>query len=345
MTPTPPTFSTSTWRRLVILAPNWLGDAVMCEPVIRAIHATHPGMELIWAGNRVALTALRGHPAIAEFHPVDDRGLRSMVAAASSIRRLGADAMIAMRGSARSGILARLSGTPTRIGLGGEGRRLLLTHPLPRPSSDRPRPTVELYASIVAAIGVETEDLTPALTTTASEEEAARSLFEGVDGPILGVVPGGSKPAKRWPVDRFRDVIARIGDRFAAVAVFGGPDERDLVRDLAEGHGTSSRVLDLPARGLSLENLRGAVARCRVLLTNDTGPRHLAIGLKVPTVALFGPTDHRWTTVPGASERLLLAEPFLDDSHVADRHPDACRIDRIPASDVVHAIVGQLVAK
>ena len=89
--------------------------------------------------------------------------------------------------------------------------------------------------------------------------------------------------------------------------------------------------------GLSLENLRGVVATCDVLLCNDTGPRHLAIATGTPTIALFGPTDHRWTLIPGAKERLLLAEPFLDADHVADRHPDACRIDRIAVGDVVHA--------
>jgi hypothetical protein len=59
-------------------------------------------------------------------------------------------------------------------------------------------------------------------------------------------------------------------------------------------------------------------------------------------VALFGPTDHRWTLLPGARERILLAEPFLDQAHVADRHPEACRIDRIAVGDVIQTVSGFL---
>lgn len=330
------------WRRLIVIAPNWLGDAVMCEPILRSIKAAFPKIELVWAGNHVAIAALRGHPAVATFHPLRDRGVAALVRSAASLRMLSADAMLVLRGSARSGILARLSGTPRRIGIGGEGRRLLLTHPIQRPPSDQPCPTVDFYASLASAIGVETADRTPRLTPTDAERDAAASMFEGVEGPILGIVPGGSKARKRWPIDRFRHVIRSVGDRFAGVAVFGGPTERDLVGSIASETSSSATVLDLPSRGLSLDNLRGAVARCRMLLTNDTGPRHLAIGLKVPTITLFGPTDHRWTTIKGASERLLLAEPFLDESHVADRYPEACRIDRIPVADVVYAILSEL---
>ncbi len=336
------TLAPASWRRLIVIAPNWLGDAVMCEPILRSIKAAFPGIELVWAGNDVALTALRGHPAIATFHPLRDRGVAALVRSAASLRTLSADAMLVLRGSARSGLLARLSGTPRRIGIGGEGRHLLLTHPIQRPPSDQPRPTVDLYASIASVIGVETTDRTPSLAPTDAERDAAESLFGRVEGPILGIVPGGNKARKRWPIDRFRSVIREVGGRFAGVAVFGGPGERELVRSIASETGSSAKVLDLPDRGLSLDTLRAAVARCRLLLTNDTGPRHLAIGLKVPTITLFGPTDHRWTTIERASERLLLAEPFLDESHVADRHPEACRIDRIPVADVVCAILSEL---
>ncbi len=327
------------WRRLVVLAPNWLGDAVMSEPTIRALGAQLPDLEITWAGNRLALAALRGHPAITNFVPIEDRGVRALLGSSRSLRNLKGDAMLVLRGSARSGIVARLCACPVRIGLGGEGRRLLLTHPIPRTGSKRPRPTVDLYPTLVAPIGIEVSDRTPRLTPSKEEHEQAARLFGAIDGPVLGIVPGGSKAMKRWPADRFRAVMATVGSRFAAVAVFGGPDERELVRSIVEHTTPTTPLIDLPAAGLSLENLRGAVARCRLLLTNDTGPRHLAIGLQVPTVALFGPTDHRWTSIPTADERILLAEPFLDESHSADEHPRACRIDRIPVADVVHSIV------
>ena len=74
------------------------------------------------------------------------------------------------------------------------------------------------------------------------------------------------------------------------------------------------------------------------MVANDTGPRHLAVALGIPTVALFGPTDHRWTTLKGARERILVGEPFLPEERVANQHPETCRVDRISVGDVLHAV-------
>jgi len=73
------------------------------------------------------------------------------------------------------------------------------------------------------------------------------------------------------------------------------------------------------------------------MISNDTGPRHLAAAFGTPCVALFGPTDRRWTVLPEACERHLVAEPFLPEDHVADKYPRACMIDRIASGDVIHA--------
>jgi len=78
------------------------------------------------------------------------------------------------------------------------------------------------------------------------------------------------------------------------------------------------------------------------MVTNDTGPRHLAVALGVPTIAIFGPTDHRWTTLPNARERIVVAQPFLPEELVADDHPKACAVDRIPVADVLHAVQATL---
>jgi ADP-heptose:LPS heptosyltransferase len=84
--------------------------------------------------------------------------------------------------------------------------------------------------------------------------------------------------------------------------------------------------------GVTLSSLKSIVRRAKLMVTNDTGPRHLAAAFGVPLVSLFGPTDHRWTTIPtrpGAPELLLLADPDLPANEVANDHPERCRIDRI----------------
>ena len=151
---------------------------------------------------------------------------------------------------------------------------------------------------------------------------------------------GGSKRPKRWPTERFVELARRLPSSIDNVLLLGGPDEAGLLATIArDASGTEGpAVVDLAARGLGLDSLRGVIERCRIMVTNDTGPRHLAVALGVPTIAIFGPTDHRWTTLPGARERVIVAQPFLPEALVADDHPNACAVDRIPVADVLHAV-------
>ena len=331
-------------QRLVVLLPNWLGDAVMLEPALTALHRSHPGLEIIALGRPAAVAALQGQCGLSSIHRLDDRGSLGPVRAARKIRDLKPDAVLTLRGSFRSALVAWLSRCPIRIGTPGDGRRRLLTHPVSLPSTSGPRPTIWLYNDLVAALGAVVPERSPVIQISEAERAAARTLLANAANPILGIVPGGSKIPKRWPVDRFADSIRRLRAQVGSCVLLGGPDELELLRDLHARCDTPEHppVRNLAEEGLSLENLRGVVASCDALLCNDTGPRHLAIASGTPTIALFGPTDHRWTLLPGANERLLLAEPFLDADHVADRHPEACRIDRIAVGDVVHATTSAL---
>lgn len=331
-------------QRLVVLLPNWLGDAVMSEPALTALHQSHPQLEIIAFGRPAAVEALRDQSGLSAIHRLDDRGLLGPVRVAREIRAMKPDAVLTLRGSFRSALVAWLSRCPIRIGTPGDGRRRLLTHPISPPSTPGPRPTTWLYHDLVGALGVEVPDRPPVIKIGEGERAAAKTLLEGLAHPILGIVPGGSKIPKRWPTDRFADSIRRLQHQVGSCVLLGGPDEQELLRELHARCDTPQHppVRNLADEGLSLEKLRAVVASCDALLCNDTGPRHLAIATQTPTIALFGPTDHRWTLIPGANERLLLAEPFLDADHVADRHPDACRIDRIAVGDVVHATTAAL---
>ena len=79
------------------------------------------------------------------------------------------------------------------------------------------------------------------------------------------------------------------------------------------------------------------IRRAALLITNAPGPRHIAAALGTPVVSLFGPTDHRWTTINCPHERMVLADPFLPEALIADQHPKRCAIDRIAVADVLAA--------
>lgn len=328
------------WRRLAVLLPNWLGDAVMAEPSLTGLHQAFPDLEIIGFGRPAAVAALRGQCGMSSLHVLEDRGMLGPLRAARDIRAFDPDAILILRGSFRSALVARLAGCPVRIGTTSDGRGFLLSHSLETSPKARPRPTTALYAEIVEAMGITAPPRPPSITLQGTEADAARALLAGLERPILGVVPGGSKLPKRWPPERFAAAIQGLGGSVGSCVLLGSPEELEILREIRRRCDTDRHppVRNLAENGLSLETLRGAVASCDVLLGNDTGPRHLAIATGTPTVALFGPTDHRWTLIPDADERFLLAEPFLDDDHIADRHPDTCRIDRIPVGDVVHAV-------
>ncbi len=331
------------WHRLAILAPNWIGDAVMAEPSIRALHASYPALELIAFGRAAPLSAWRGHPAFRDLVTTDDRGWRGPWSVGRQVASVKADAVLILRGSFRSALVARLSATSIRIGVDRDGRRPLLTHPIARPDRDgRPRPTLDLYAALVGRLGVTVPTGPPRIHPSDLNQARASSMLADLPRPIVGLVPGGSKVPKRWPPDRFAAVIERCGDRVGTAVLFGSPDEREVLDAVTASRQRGPEIIDLTTRGLDLESLPAAIGACDAIVTNDTGPRHLAIAQDVPTVSLFGPTDHRWTIVPGARERILLSEPFLDDAHIADRHPQACRIERIPVGDVVRALLEAL---
>ncbi|MCA9296187.1 MAG: glycosyltransferase family 9 protein, partial [Phycisphaerales bacterium] len=120
---------------------------------------------------------------------------------------------------------------------------------------------------------------------------------------------------KRWPAEHFAAFIDALADDDLAFALTGAPHERELLEDIMRSARTP--VVNLGERGLTLGTLKAVMRRIALLITNDTGPRHLAAAVRAPTIVLFGPTDHRWTTLPFAVAHRMLAQPFLPEELTA----------------------------
>ena len=203
----------------------------------------------------------------------------------------------------------------------------------------------------------EAHTLPPALelALTDAQDRHAREILAaariGEDQPFAVLNPGGNNPAKRWPVERFAAVAHHlIANRGMMVAINGSPAEAELaalIRDVIvlDNPADEPRIACLPELGGSIGSLKGIVKRSRVMITNDTGPRHMAAAFGRPCVTLFGPTDPRWTTLPqmqqpnGTSrEVILVADPTLPPEEVADDHPRRCRIELIQTVSVIQAV-------
>lgn len=334
-------------NRLLIDMPSWLGDCIMATPVLRAARTALPEARIVVLVRPGLDRLLAGCPFVDEWIALDPRGVAGVWRRAKVIRAVRPDAALLLPNSFRAALALRLSGTRIRAGYARDARGFLLTHGLAFDKRrERPIATLEYYLRLAKwSLGVESID--PAMHLAVSEEDraAAASTLRGVTGPFVVLNPGGNKPGKRWPAEQFavvgRALSARHGVR---VVVNGSPGEREIVRDVCAGVPDS---INLVERGVTLGALKGVIERALLVITNDTGPRHIAAALGTPLVTLFGPTDPRWTTLPGIRERIITADPFLPEELVADDVPERCAIGRIPASDVIHAaeaIMGQVTA-
>ncbi len=324
-------------NHVVVIMPSWVGDIVMATPALRLLHQAMPNTSITAALRPGLAPLLEGIDAIQNCIEIQPKGLLGPFTAGRKIGRLNSDAVILLPNSMRSALTARLSNTRIRIGSARQGRSSLLTHAIASPSTGEIRTTLDDYLAMANEItGSGTDDRQPRLGVTPNDLQAASNAM-ALDGePFVVLVPGANRMDKRWPARQFSRIAERLShERGLRIAVAGSPAEQPLVRSLVEE--ATCPTIDLAAANPGLGGLKAIMQAASLVITNDTGPRHIAAALGTPVVSLFGPTDHRWTVLPDIAERRLLAEPFLPDSLVADKCPGICRIDRITVEDVYAA--------
>lgn len=352
--------------RLLIVMPSWVGDAVMATPALRLLRSRLRGAYIGGLVRPGIDAVLAGTDFFDELHIAHPTGVLGPKFAAARVRPRRYDAALLLTNSFSTALTARIAGIPRRVGYSRDGRGILLTDRLeaPRRADGRwaPIPAVSYYwhaarcllgDDVPAQPHAALPDARMELATTEAERAAAAELLEraGIPAgaPIAILNPGGNNPAKRWPPERF----AALADHLARahglrVLINGSPGEAELVGRIAAL--ASTPTAQLPAMGITLGSLKAILAGssrpCGIMVTNDTGPRHLAAAFGVPVVTLFGPTDHRWTTIPTlpGREAILVADPTLPETEVADDHPERCRIERIEAGEVLAAVDRMLAA-
>jgi len=322
---------------LIVVMPSWIGDIVMATPALRALRRLDPERRIVATVRPGLEPILAGLPHLDRIETAGLRGLLGPIRDARRLRSEKAREVLLLPNSFRSGLFARFIGARKRIGYATDGRGWLLDVAVPPMRHDTPTTTLDDYASLVEkAFGFTVDDRRPELATTSEDERAGDALLEGLEPPFIMLNPGANRVDKRWPAHAFAAFADRWREeRPGTILVNGSPGEADLVREVVEA--ARPGLVPLPERGSTLGGLKAAIRRSDLLVSNDTGPRHVAAALDTPCIALFGPTDRRWTVLPGVRERHLVAEPFLTEDHVADKHPDACSIDRIAVGDVMHA--------
>lgn len=316
------------YQKILVRAPNWIGDAVMAIPTLSALRARFPE-------SRITLLAKPQVAALFEHHPLIDRllvyespgrhaGWMGLWRLVRSIREGRFDLAFLLQNAFEAALITAAAGIPERVGYAADGRRFLLSKSLDKKSAPLHQREAYLHLMNLAGSGSEFEQ-PPFLMITEKERQAASDLLldEGIARweQLIGINPGAAYGAsKRWDPARFAAAADRLVERYPARAViFGGPAEVAIAEEVRRNMRHPAVVV---AGKTTVRMMMALISRCRLFITNDSGPMHIASALGRSVVAVFGPTNPDATSPAGADD--LIVRNKVDCAPCAHRE---CPID------------------
>jgi heptosyltransferase-2 len=293
--------------RILIRSGNWLGDAVMSTPAVRAIKNGRPDAHVTIAAPSKIAPMWKLIPEVDEIIAFPSN---SLLTARRLIRRQPYfDSAILFPNSLRVALETRLSGVPRRVGYCGHSRRWLLNQLVREPLKPGPlKHQSDRYLHIARECGAKISNIE--YRTSNAQVSNINRTSNSKHQTFLGLCPGAEYgPAKRWLLERFAEVAAAVAAKLQVHWILFG-----TAQDAAIGEQISKALGDCCSNRIgqtTLDQLIGELRECRLLLTNDTGTMHLAALLDVPVVAIFGSTEPRLTGP-------------LGEDHVIRRHHVEC---------------------
>jgi heptosyltransferase-2 len=281
--------------KIVIRAPNWVGDSVLALPAIESLHGAFPDAQL-WIAAKDWVKDLFSLSGLAEgIVPLPaSKDLKSLKTGSLSLKEQNFDIGLLLTNSFGSALLFYLAGIPKRWGYAADGRSLLLTSRIHVDHGDNPRHHVHYYLDLLSGLGLETRPPALRLAAPPGETAAARerlsSLGLDLKRPLVVLSPGASYgPAKRWPASRFAQLAGAFqNQKGAEILIIGSEGEAEIAAAIAS---TMDRKPAVLTGRTTLAQLLGLISQAALVVSNDTGPMHLANALHVPVVGIFGPTD------------------------------------------------------
>lgn len=282
--------------KILILKPSSLGDVVQALPVLRLIRRHRPEARVCWWIDSSLAPLLAGDPDLAGVVPFERRGWTrgaNWIALCRSIAWMRAqrfDWVIDLQSLARSGAVAWLANGKRTIGMDTprEGARGFYDIIVRRPSFHTH--AVDWYLRVLPVLGVPVHNGFQWLPERPAISAALRRSYPLHERPWIVLQPGARWQNKRWPVEHFVELARQVAATRPALgfAVLGSAEDAPLGQAICGA--APGRCLDLTGR-LSLLEMVECIRLAKVMVTNDTGPMHVAAALGIPVVALFGPTE------------------------------------------------------
>jgi len=320
----------NTAQKILIWLPSPMGDAILCTPALRALRKLFKTSEITFLSRPIVREVLSPCRFNDKWLELQNKNPFSI---AAKIRKQNYDTAVLFKNSFGSALACFLAKVPTRIGYAREGRSFLLTKKLyPKKTSNgkfKPVSMLDYYLAIASELGGENVRRNIELSV---EPKAKNSLKEKLphafkeNGPIIILVPGGAfGPSKCWPVEGFAKTaewLVKNHNATIVISVSEHPAEKEIARNIVKS--CTERLINLTEHPLTISELKALFAQAELVISNDTGPRHIAIGLQRKIITLFGPTDPAWTETGYENEIKIIGR-----APCAPCQKPRCRMERL----------------
>jgi heptosyltransferase-2 len=317
---------------ILIVQPSWVGDAVMATPMLRAMRERFPNAHVAYLMKRYVKDVYAGMPWVDQVityrtgKTEKKAGRGQFFELAARLRAARFDLAVLLPNSFKTALVCKMARIPRVVGYDRDGRGFLLTDkllPVKEKGKFVPSPIVKYYMGLAHYLGATSKNLQLQLFVTDAERRAADDVLArcgiaaglcrpGSEGrpPLVILNPGAQYgAAKLWKQEYFAELADRFVDELGAtVLISASPKERPIVESIVSR--MNRKPIDLSDKGMTLGSLKEIVRRCDLMVTNDTGPRHIAAAMDVPVVTVFGPTRPEWTEIYYARERQVSVKVF-----------------------------------
>ena len=278
-----------------------MGDAVLCTPALRAIRKRFKSSQISFFANPVVREIL----SPSGFNDVWlQQQNNNPFVIAKLLRDRKFTHTVLFKNSFASALAVYLARIPSRIGYAREGRGFLLTDKLYPPKLSygkfKPLSMIDYYLTIASSLGADTADRNPKLLIDPQEEHKLRGKLpelSNFEGPVAVIVPGGAfGPSKCWLSERFAQTADWLITNYNAtvvVSVSSAPAEKQIAREICDS--SKHKLINLAEKPVTLGELKSLFSLADLVISNDTGPRHIAIALQRKVITLFGPNNPAWT--------------------------------------------------
>jgi len=340
------------FKKILIIKPSSLGDIVLALPALTALHRSFPDAKISWLVRPAFAPLLENHPHLDEiitfnrkflgkawFHP---GALAALVSLIGRLRRGGFDAVFDLQGLFRTAFFARLSGCKRRFGMANarELGHLFYTDKVAQDPSCKH--LVDYYLKIVRAAGADGHTPEFVLPRDSGAAESVKRLLacHGIrDDNYAVLVPGSAHEDKCWPIERFAELAEKISSRFGlSIVATGTEPEAGVVEEL---RGKASVPIANLAGRTSLSELIAVQRSARLVVSNDTGPGHIAAAAGVPLVLIFGRSNPVRVGPYGRTHCIVAIEPEARGLAINSTDPKH-DIKNVTVEQVYQSVLGQL---